>query len=78
MDLKNLYRLYEQNRLNAAKRGIPYQLTFRQWLGVWGEAILDENRGTGDDRLRLERIEKAGGYEVGNVRLAKRALPTRR
>jgi hypothetical protein len=72
VDLHNLYRLYERNRRNAVKRGIEYRLTFKQWLETWGECILDEHRGEGDERLRLERIDKAGVFEVGNVHLVRR------
>lgn len=72
MDLHNLFRLYERNKRNATKRGIKYCLSFKQWLDVWGERILDEHRGTGDERLRLERIDKAGAFEAGNVHLVRR------
>jgi hypothetical protein len=72
VDLHNLFALYERNKQNATKRGIAYRLTFRQWLDTWGERILDEHRGTGDERLRLERIDKAGCFEVGNVHLVRR------
>jgi hypothetical protein len=72
MDLGNLLDLYYANKRNAAKRNIPYELTFKQWLDTWGERILKRNRGKGDDMLRLERIDKSQGYTVGNVHLAKR------
>lgn len=72
MDLGNLLDLYYANMRNAAKRGIPYTLTFKQWLDVWDVNILERNRGKGDARLRLERIDKSMGYTVGNVHLAKR------
>lgn len=72
MDLGNLLNLYYANKRNAEKRRITYELTFKQWLDTWGESIIERNRGRGDDRLRLERIDKAQGYTVGNVHLAKR------
>jgi hypothetical protein len=75
MDFDNLYRLYQQNKRNAEKRGIAYRLTFKAWLETWGERILDEHRGAGDDRLRLERIDKAGCFEVSNVHVVRRLLP---
>jgi hypothetical protein len=75
MDLDNLYALYLQNKRNAEKRGIAYRLTFKDWLDTWGERILDEHRGTGDERLRLERIDKAGVFEVGNVHVVRRLMP---
>lgn len=74
MDLGNLLELYYANMRNAAKRGIPYTLTFKQWLDTWDNSILEQHRGKGDDRLRLERIDKAKGYMVGNVHLAKRQI----
>jgi hypothetical protein len=75
MDFDNLFALYERNKANAERRGIGYTLTFKQWLDVWGTNILDEHRGTGDDRLRLERIDKGGIFEVGNVHVVRRLLP---
>jgi hypothetical protein len=75
MDLDNLYALYQQNKRNAEKRRIAYRLTFKQWLDAWGSRILDEHRGAGDDRLRLERIDKAGCFEVGNVHVVRGLLP---
>jgi len=72
MDLGNLLNLYYANMRNAEKRGISYELTFKQWLDTWGERILEQHRGKGDNRLRLERIDKTQGYAVGNVHLAKR------
>ncbi len=74
MDLGNLLNLYYANQRNAQKRGIAYTLTFKQWLDAWGERILIRNRGHGDDRLRLERIDKSMGYTVGNVHLTTRML----
>jgi hypothetical protein len=72
MDLGNLLNLYYANKRNAEKRGVRYELTFKQWLDTWGDSILIRNRGQGDKRLRLERIDKAQGYKVGNVHLATR------
>lgn len=56
------------------KRGIEYKLSFKQWLDVWGDKILDENRGQHGSlhRLRLERIDKTGDFEIGNVVLTRR------
>lgn len=72
MDLGNLLNLYYANRRNAEKRGISYTLTFKQWLDCWGDKIIRRNRGKGDQFLRLERIDKTQGYQVGNIHLAKR------
>ena len=77
MDLGNLLALYYANKRNAVKRGVRYELTFKQWLDTWGERILIRNRGQGDARLRLERIDKTQGYKVGNVHLATRQLKQR-
>jgi hypothetical protein len=77
MDLGNLLRLYSWHKSNAAGRGISYELTFKQWLDTWGDSILIRNRGQGDKRLRLERIDKTRGYVMGNVHLATRQLKQR-
>lgn len=78
MDLGHLLDLYYRNKLNAEKRGIPYALTFKQWLEAWGEQILTRRRGHGGNRLRLERINKSGGYCVGNVHVTTRTMPTKK
>jgi hypothetical protein len=74
MDLGNLLALYYANKRNAGKRGVRYELTFKQWLDTWGDSILMRNRGQGDQMLRLERIDKTQGYKVGNVHLATRLI----
>lgn len=60
-------RQYAQQKRHAARRGIPFDLTYSQWLEVWGDKIA--RRGRGKDNLVMCRTRDEGGYSVGNVRI---------
>jgi hypothetical protein len=68
MDLKTAKRKYDSHRANAGKRGIPFELTFDEWLGVWGDKL--DRRGNHKDELVMCRNGDRGAYAVGNVRIA--------
>lgn len=60
-------RQYAQQKRNAGQRGIPFDMTYAQWLEVWGDKIA--RRGRGRDDLVMCRTRDEGGYSVGNVRI---------
>lgn len=49
----------------AKQSGVPFNLSFREWLGVWGGKLSE--RGLG--KLVMCRTDDKGAYEVGNVRI---------
>jgi hypothetical protein len=59
------YKEYEQQRQNANQRGIPFLLTFSQWLSWWGDDLA--RRGSGHDKLCMMRKCDRGAYELGNI-----------
>ena len=60
-------REYRQHANNAQKRGIPFELSFYEWLGIWINSGKFERRGSGKGRYCMGRIGDAGPYAVGNV-----------
>lgn len=60
-------RKYSEHKASAKRRNIPFELTFEQWLEIWGDKI--GQRGTGANQLGMLRHRDEGGYTVGNVRL---------
>jgi hypothetical protein len=63
----HLFRLQEDS---ARKKGLPFELTFADWLAIWGSDLDRRGRLPGD--LYLERIEKPKGYVRGNLRISVR------
>lgn len=59
--------LYVQQKTNAKKRGIPFLLTFEQWLAIWGDKLPLRGRGRG--KLVMARIGDRGPYAPGNVKI---------
>lgn len=56
-------------RDSARKRGVPFALTFAEFLAaVEGTGYL-QNRGTASDALHMDRINPGEGYVTGNVRV---------
>lgn len=62
-------RAFQQQRINAEARGIPFLLTFPQWLAIWEQSGRLEQRGRGRGGFVMSRIGDRGGYEVGNVHI---------
>jgi hypothetical protein len=62
--LTSKYKMQEQN---ALARGIPFLLSFEQWLSIWTESGKLDQRGRGADKFCMCRNGDVGPYEVGNV-----------
>jgi hypothetical protein len=56
-------------RCKAAERGIPFQLTFGQWFGIWAASGHMHERGFRGHEYCMARINDAGPYASGNVRI---------
>ena len=61
------YRKYQSHRSNAKRRGIEFDLTYDEWLEIWGQKLEDRGRLSGQYGMLRTRDE--GGYTVGNVRI---------
>jgi len=58
---------YKMQQRNATDRGIPFLLTYEEWLKVWNDSGKLEQRGRGADKFCMCRVGDLGSYEVGNV-----------
>ena len=58
---------YITQKLNARKRNIPFNLTYEQWLEIWGDRI--NLRGVGRGKYCMARNNDQGPYSVDNVRI---------
>jgi hypothetical protein len=56
---------FHVQRMNACRRGIPFLLTFEEWLAVWGDLLGARGR----SGYVMARHGDAGPYAVGNVRI---------
>lgn len=58
---------YRTHRWTAHHRGIPFELTYKQWLSVW------KNSGHFNDRgYVMARFGDEGGYSLDNVKIITR------
>lgn len=69
MDAKRLRRFFLQQKNNAKSRGIPFKLTFDQWLTIWTESGKLEKRGRNESQYCMARHGDKGAYEIGNVKI---------
>lgn len=64
---KSMMGRYVAHRANAQVRGIPFRLTFKQWVSIWNGSGKWDKRGTRSDQYCMARPGDRGAYEVGNV-----------
>jgi hypothetical protein len=62
---------YVMHRENAARRGVPFLLTFDEWWRIWEPHWLRRGCGRGD--LVMARHGDSGPYAVGNVEIITQA-----
>lgn len=60
---------YRSQKRNAKNRGIPFDLTIKQWASIWMESGHYEQCGKGIGAYVMSRIGDSGGYTVGNVEI---------
>jgi hypothetical protein len=64
---RTLKQDYDIHRRRAGYRGVPFQLTFEEWLQVWKDSGHLEERGKGVGGYVMGRHGDTGPYAVGNV-----------
>lgn len=62
-----LRKAFHVQRMNAAKRGIQWDMTLAQWLAVWEASGHLHERGKGAGKYCMSRNGDAGPYRVDNV-----------
>jgi hypothetical protein len=63
----SLARAYLQQRHHALWRGIPWALTFPQWVALWKATGHFDQRGRAKDSYVMTRWDFAQGFHIGNV-----------
>ena len=61
--LKQRFQTQKWHAVN--NRGIEWNLTFEEWLDIWGDKITQRGRGTG--KYNMCRINDIGPYSIDNV-----------
>ena len=65
---KAMYKTqYGQHKQNANRRKINFELTYEQWLEIWGDKI--SLRGVGRGKYCMARNNDQGPYSVDNVKI---------
>lgn len=70
--LKELWALkkaYRMQKIHAADRGIPFLLTFIEWLTIWRESGHLHERGCHKGQYVMARFDDKGSYVMGNVKI---------
>ena len=70
MSLKYAQRRYYTHHLSAAKRKIPFLITFDEWYNWWLSNGVDKNKSQGPrtkDTLCMCRFNDQGPYELSNI-----------
>jgi hypothetical protein len=60
---------YTDQKKNAGTRGIPFWLTFEEWLGIWKASGHLAERGRRRGQYVMARFGDRGAYETGNVEI---------
>lgn len=61
------YQRFQQHKRGAKRRGVPFKLTFKEWMLVWEESGHFNKRGCRRGQYCMARHGDKGCYEVGNV-----------
>lgn len=60
---------WQQQRRNAMRRGIAWELSLHEWWRLWQESGKWPERGRGGDKYVMSRIKDSGPYAIGNVHI---------
>lgn len=64
---KTPLRAFINQKNNAKRRSIPWELTFWQWWTIWQESGKWAERGRAKDAYVMSRFGDAGAYAPGNI-----------
>ena len=62
-------RQYAMQKARAKQRGIPFLLTYDEWLAIWKASGHLHERGRGREKWVMARLGDAGSYSVNNVKI---------
>lgn len=58
---------YRNHKSSATYRGIPFLLTFKEWLNIWNVSGHYHERGNKSGQYCMSRYGDMGSYVMGNV-----------
>jgi hypothetical protein len=64
-----IVRTYNQQKDNAKRRGIPFDLTFSEWGQIWLDSGHFGDWGRRGHEYCMARFEDEGAYTIGNVKI---------
>ena len=67
MDLKDALKKYKAQKNNANSRGIGFEISFDEWVLVWGQSGHWSERGKGKNKYVMSRHNDVGPYAIWNV-----------
>lgn len=65
---------YHQQRQNARRRDIPWEITFSEWCEVWEQSGHWDERGLTATSYVMSRLGDKGPYRAGNVTISQHRL----
>lgn len=65
---KKHYEKYRDQYKGATLRGIPFEITFKEWVEWWNTDDRWANRGAGKDKLCMARLNDEGPYRIDNIK----------
>jgi len=65
--MKNAKNKWNLHRLSAASRGIPFELSFEEWLDIWVKSGHWNERGRKAGQYCMSRYGDVGPYSKDNV-----------
>lgn len=68
-DRRRFLKRFGTHKSGARRRGIPFLLTFSEWLDIWEESGHLAVRGRRRGQYAMARYGDKGPYAVGNVRI---------
>lgn len=67
--VRTLAICFRDHRAGAKRRGIPFELTFEQWLTIWQDSGHLHERGVAGHQYVMARKGDKGPYSVSNVKI---------
>lgn len=60
---------YHRQKCEARKRGISFEMSYDEWIGVWINSGKLDHRGRGRGKYCMMRLNDVGPYSVENVKI---------
>lgn len=64
-----LRQAFNSCKSDAKRRGVPFLLTFEEWLSIWRKSGKLSKRGKHRGQYQMARFGDRGPYKVSNVRI---------